>query len=153
MRCVQELCEVARMAAKEADKATAQRTTEKTETKQAAKVDAASKAAASKPPPLGYPGGPEIANKDTLLSEVDAALGCKKPPAIEYLFVEVAFRCVFLSISHHCVWYQGPLCASQLCMIMSSTLSLSCARAHPCHFALFVSDPYSLSRELLSQRT
>lgn len=88
------------MAAREKDSVTAQRTAEKPETKQAAKADVASKAgAASKPPPLGYPGGPEIANKDTLLSEVDAALGCKKPPAIEYLFVEVAFRCIFDAIA------------------------------------------------------
>lgn len=38
---------------------------------------------------LGAPHGPEISNKDTILKEIDAALGCNKPPAIEYLFVEV----------------------------------------------------------------
>ena len=43
---------------------------------------------------LGYPNGPEITNKDTVLKEVDAVLGVNKPPAIEYLFVEVRQRSI-----------------------------------------------------------
>lgn len=37
---------------------------------------------------LGAPGGPEIDNKNTILGEIDEALGVKKPPAIEFIFVE-----------------------------------------------------------------
>jgi hypothetical protein len=37
---------------------------------------------------LGAPGGPEIANKNTILGEIDEALGVRKPPAIEFIFVE-----------------------------------------------------------------
>lgn len=42
------------------------------------------------PPPLklGAPGGPEIDNKSTILSEIDQLLGVNKPPAIEFIFVE-----------------------------------------------------------------
>jgi hypothetical protein len=46
----------------------------------------------SPPPPpddFGYnPYGPEIANKDTILSEVDAALGASKPPDLEIFLTE-----------------------------------------------------------------
>jgi hypothetical protein len=37
---------------------------------------------------LGAPGGPEIDNKNTILGEIDEALGVRKPPAIEFIFVE-----------------------------------------------------------------
>jgi hypothetical protein len=37
---------------------------------------------------LGSPGGPEIDNKHTILKEVDDALGVKKPPDVEFIFVE-----------------------------------------------------------------
>lgn len=42
------------------------------------------------PPPLklGAPGGPEIDNKNTILSEIDKLLGVSKPPAVEFIFVE-----------------------------------------------------------------
>lgn len=38
-------------------------------------------------PDFGARGGTEIANKDTILSDVDRALGRAKPPALEYFFV------------------------------------------------------------------
>jgi len=37
---------------------------------------------------LGAPGGQEIDNKHTILSEIDRSLGVTKPPAIEFIFVE-----------------------------------------------------------------
>ena len=36
---------------------------------------------------FGAKGGPTIRNKDSILADVDRALGREKPPAIEYLFV------------------------------------------------------------------
>lgn len=37
---------------------------------------------------LGAPGGPEIENKNSILSDIDRVLGVSKPPAIEFIFVE-----------------------------------------------------------------
>jgi hypothetical protein len=43
--------------------------------------------ATSAVPDFGARNGPEIANKSTILHEVDQALGLSKPPAVEYIFV------------------------------------------------------------------
>lgn len=37
---------------------------------------------------LGAPGGPEIDNKNTILGDIDEVLGVRKPPSIEFIFVE-----------------------------------------------------------------
>lgn len=41
----------------------------------------------SDPQYFGAAGGMRIVNFDTIMSEIDAALGVSKPPAVEYLFV------------------------------------------------------------------
>jgi hypothetical protein len=40
------------------------------------------------PRDFGAPDGSEISNKDSILQEIDEALGVSKPPDIEYIFVE-----------------------------------------------------------------
>eukprot|EP01113_Clastostelium_recurvatum_P045622 TRINITY_DN7859_c0_g1_i2.p1 TRINITY_DN7859_c0_g1~~TRINITY_DN7859_c0_g1_i2.p1 ORF type:complete len:393 (-),score=51.15 TRINITY_DN7859_c0_g1_i2:72-1250(-) len=65
---------------------------------------------------LGAPGGKEIDNKRTILSSIDAALGVKKPPAVEFIFVEPwlalgVFKSFGLSINpfgHAAIRYTMP---------------------------------------------
>lgn len=40
------------------------------------------------PPDFGAERGTEISNKATILKELDSKLNVKKPPAVEYIFVE-----------------------------------------------------------------
>lgn len=85
------------------------------------------------PPDFGEPNGTPITNKSTVLREIDAALGCSKPPAVEYLLVRpfsiirIPFTNVGIcwnSFGHSAVRYTLPsgeevvsdlLCGQRLC--------------------------------------